>query len=456
MNDVKEIVSYILSFKPYVLLPLIMLLFSIGFRMPFKKGINSALTIGIGFIGVFTFFDFFVQTIAPVVESLVVRTGLHYNILDVGWTPLAAITWSYKLTPLLLLIVLVLNVAMFCLKWTDTINVDIWNYWHFIFIGAIIYEANHNIVLAILATLIAAAFVTKLADWSAPAMKKFSGITGICCTTLTAVSYYPIGVIGDKMINKIPLINKINADPKSIKNKLGLLGEPPIIGVILGIFLGIGAGYDFKDTLEVSFKIAAVVHILPMMCGILGKGLVPISESIQTTLSERYPEMKDKYIGLDIAVIMGTPSVVVTGLLLMPVAFILAFILPGVGFIPIGDLPNIMGAVAMIVVATRGNIIRGVIISIPLLIGKLYIATAMAQRYTQLAKAADYEMKGYNGVFTSFLDGGNIFRYWIIKCFDGNGIAIIAAVILLAGAFYWRIKSIKLNKQSMMSTDTNA
>jgi PTS system galactitol-specific IIC component len=444
MESVKEIINYILSFKPYVLLPFIMLALSIVFHMPIKKGMSAALTIGIGFIGVFTFFDFFVQTIAPVVESLVAKTGMHYTILDVGWTPLAAITWSYKLTPLLLVIVLGLNVMMFLLKWTDTINVDIWNYWHFIFVGAIIYEAQQSIILSILATLVAAVIVTKLADISAKAMEKYSGLSGICCTTLTAVSYYPIGILGDKLINKIPWLREIDANPESIKEKLGLLGEPPVIGVLLGLFLGVGAGYDIKDTLEIAFKIAAVVYILPMMCGILGKGLMPISESIQSRLREKYPHMSGKYIGLDIAVIMGTPSVVVTGLLLMPIAFILAFILPGVGFIPIGDLPNIMGAVAMIVVATRGNIVRAVMISIPILIGKLFIATAMAGRYTELAKAADYHLKGYDGVFTSFLDGGNLFRYWLIKCFDGNGAALILAGIIAVALGYRLMRNRKM------------
>ncbi len=449
MNHLTEIVAYILSFKPYVLLPLIMLIFSIGFCMPIRKGVSAALTIGIGFIGIFTFFDFFVETIAPVVETLVSRTGLHYNILDVGWTPLAAITWSYKLTPLLLVSILGLNVLMFFLKWTNTINVDIWNYWHFIFVGAIVYEVHQSLVLTLLATLITAALVTKLADWSAPAMERFSKLPGVCCTTLTAVGYYPVAVLGNKLIDKIPFINQIDANPESIKNKLGLLGEPPVIGVILGMFLGLGAGYSFKDILEVSFKIAAVVYILPMMCGILGKGLLPISKNIQTRLSEKYPDMKGKYIGLDSAVIVGIPSVVVTGLLLMPIAFILAFLLPGIGFIPIGDLPNIMGAVAMIVVASRGNIIRAVIISVPLIIGKLFIATAMAERYTELARAADYHLNGYNGVFTSFLDGGNIFRYWIIRCFDGNETAIIAATLLLIGVIYWKVRKRKINKKEI-------
>lgn len=451
MNHITEAVEYVLSFRPYVLLPFIMLLFAISFHMPIKKGINAALTIGIGFIGVFTFFDFFVQTIAPVVERLVLRTGLHYTILDAGWTPLAAITWSYKLTPLLLLLILGFNVLMFFMKWTDTINVDIWNYWHFIFIGAIVYDTCQSLVLAIFSTLVSVFLVTKLADWSAPSFEKFSKLPGVCCTTLSAVSYYPVALIGEKIMDKIPFINKIQADPESIKNRIGLFGEPAVIGFILGLFLGIGAGYEFKDILEVSFKIAAVVYILPMMCGILSKGLVPISENIQQRLTKKYPQMKGKYIGLDIAVIVGMPSVVVTGLLLMPVAFILAFLIPGIGFIPIGDLPNMMGAAAMIVVVTKGNIVRAFIISIPIIIGKLFVATAMAERYTQLARTAEYHLNGYEGIFTSFLDGGNLFRYWVIKCFDGNEVALGMAVILAAGLLYWKMRKVRLSENETAS-----
>ena len=433
MKEISSVIQYLLGFQPYVLLPLIIVVFSIFFKMPVKKALQSALTIGIGFIGIFTFFNFFVETIGPAVQSLIGRTGLSYNILDVGWPPLAAITWSYKLAPILLILILLVNVAMLMLKLTDTVNVDIWNYWHFIFVGAIVYERQQNILLSIAAALVTSVVIIKLADWSARSVSKFSGLSGISIPTLSAAAYYPIGVIGDKILDKVPGINKLNANPEYIKKRLGIFGEPMIIGFIIALILGIGAGYDIKKTLELSFKMAAVVYILPLMCEILGKGLMPISESIQQYLKKRYPQMADKYIGLDVAVLVGNPAVVVTGLLLMPIAFALAFIIPGVGFIPLGDLPNIMGSIALVVVATRGNIIRSIIIGIPILIGKLLIATAMAGQYTQLAGAVDFNVSGYEGTFTSFLDGGNILRYWVIKLFDGSLSAVIcslAAVVI--------------------------
>jgi PTS system galactitol-specific IIC component len=421
------------------MLPMIILIFSILFRMPIKKALIASLTIGIGFIGVFTFFDFFVATVGPTVEALIGRTGLDYNILDAGWPPMAAITWSYKLAPLLLILILLLNVIMLVLKLTDTVNVDIWNYWHFIFVGALVYETRHSILLSIAAALVTSVIIVKFGDWSTGAVKRLTGLSGISITTLSAAAYYPYAVIGDKLLDKLPGIRKLNADPESIKKKLGIFGEPMVIGFIMGLLLGIGAGYDMKRIMEVAFKLGAVVYILPLMCGVLSKGLIPISESIQNHLKNKYPQMTDKYIGLDVAVIVGNPSVTVTSLLLMPIAFALAFIIPGVGFIPLGDLPYIVGSVALVVVATKGNIIRSIILSIPIIIGKLLIATTMAEQYTKLAQAVNFKVSGYSGIFTSFLDGGNILRYWIVKVFSGSLIAIVMAIIIISISFIlWR------------------
>lgn len=437
MNAINNAIQYLLGFQAYVMLPLIIFGVSLIFKMPIKKAIMAALTIGIGFIGIFTFFNFFVETISPVVKALIGRMGLSYNILDVGWPPLAAITWSYKLAPILLILILLLNVAMLALRLTDTVNVDIWNYWHFIFVGAIVYERQHNIILSIAAALITSIIIVKLADFSAKSVKKFSGLSAISISTLSSAAYYPIGVIGDKLLDKVPGIRRLNANPEQIKQRLGILGEPMIIGLFLGLLLGIGGGYDIKATLELSFKMAAVVYILPLMCEILGKGLMPISQNIQDYLKKKYPNMADKYIGLDVAVLVGNPAVVVTSLLLMPIALILAFIVPGVGFIPLGDLPNIMGSIALVVVATKGNIIRSVIIGIPIIIGKMLIATTMASQYTQLAGSVNFKVSGYTGTFTSLLDGGNILRYWIIRVFDGSFQAIALAIAAVIAWFIW-------------------
>jgi len=454
LNILNDSIGYILSFKPYVLLPLILLVFSVVFRIPLGKAILSSLKIGIGFIGIFIIFGYFVSNIGPAVQALTSRTGLKMNVLDVGWTPLAIITWSYKLTPLLLLLVICVNLIMLAMRKTRTVNIDIWNYWHFIFIGIAVYEATYSMVLSALSVIASAVLTLKLADWSAEAIKSFSGLSGITTTTISGLCYFPIGLAGDRILDKIPFIQKIRANPDTMKEKLGVFGEPILIGFIIGLLLGVGSGYDIKNTLELSFSIAAVIYILPLMTGILGHGLIPISDGMKYFIKRKFPNASDYCIGLDLAILVGNPGVIITGLLLMPVSLLMAFILPGIRFIPLGDLANLMGAIVMVVVATRCNIIRSFIISIPIIIAKLYVASEMSVVYTSLAQKVNYRFEGYNGMITSFLDGGNLLKYWFIKLFEGNPHAALFLPVVFAGLYFtWRVQK---SEQTYNLTDSGS
>lgn len=431
MSLLNDIISTILEFKPYVLLPLIIFLISLAFRLPWKQSLMAALTIGVGFIGIFTIFDYFVGSIAPAVNALVKQSGLPMNTMDVGWPPLAAITWSFKMAPLFLLTGMVVNLVLLVLRLTKTVNIDIWNYWHFIFTGALVYNITGNLLAALAATATAVIITLKLADWSASSVKQFSGLDGVSISTLSALTYYPVGVLGERIINKIPALCRIQADPEAIRRRLGLLGEPMLIGFVLGTILGIGAGYDLKKTLDLAFSIAAVIYLLPVMSGILGKGLMPISDGIKEMVGRKFPKIGVTYIGLDNAVLVGNTSVVVTALLLMPFALMFAFILPGITFIPLGDLPNMVGAIVMVLVATRGNVVKSVIIGLPIIIAKLYIASHMAGLYTSLSRNAGFDFSGHQGLITSFLDGGNVLRFQIVQIFSGNILAIAFLPVLL-------------------------
>ena len=380
--------------------------------------------------------------INPVIQALIKRTGLHLNILDAGWPPLAAITWSFGLAPVFILLVMAVNIILLVTKLTKTVNIDIWNYWHFIFAGALVYNATQNVFLSSIVTIIISVITLKIADWSAPLVKKFSGMDGISIPTFSAATYFPFGVLGNKLIDKIPFINKIDANPEKMKEKIGLAGEPMIIGFIIGALLGLGGGYEFRMIAELAFGIAAAIYILPKMANIVGTSLIPISDGMKEFIKRRFPNIEGTYIALDAAVLVGFPSVVVTAILLMPVALILSFVLPGVKFIPLGDLVNIMGSVALVCVATKGNVIRSFLIGIPIVVIHLYTASNMASMYTKLAGSVNYRLENYTGTFTSFLDGGNVIRVWLVKLFTGNfyAILLIPAFLLM---FYLTGKTVK-------------
>lgn len=431
MEIIKEAAMYILGFKSYVMLPMIIFILALVFRIKLKTAITSAFTIGIGFIGIFIVFDYFVAIITPVIQALIQKTGLHLNVLDAGWPPLAAITWSFSFAPLFLILIMAVNLILLLTKLTKTVNIDIWNYWHFIFTGALVYSVTQNVLLSAIATAVISIITLKLADLSAPLVTKFSGMEGISIPTLSAAAYFPFGVIGNKIIDKIPFINKLDANPEKMKEKIGLAGEPMIIGFVIGIILGITGGYDARKVSELAFGIAAVIYILPKMANIVGTSLIPISEGMKDFIKKHFPSIGKTYIALDVAVLVGFPSVVVTAILLMPIALIFAFILPGVQFIPLGDLVNIVGTVALVCTATKGNVIRSFLIGIPIVIIHLYTASNMALMYTNLAANVNYKIENYQGTFTSFLDGGNVIRVWLVNLFTGNTLALMLVPLFL-------------------------
>ena len=141
-----------------------------------------------------------------------------------------------------------------------------------------------------------------------------------------------------------------------------------MVGTILGLLLGVAARYDLKGILTMGISIGAVMFILPRMVRILMEGLLPISEAIKKFLNNRYPDRDDLYIGLDIAVAVGNPAIISTALLLTPIAVILAFVLPGNTVLPLGDLANLAVMASMVVLSTKGNVFRAVLIAIPIMI----------------------------------------------------------------------------------------
>ncbi|EAV8547670.1 PTS galactitol transporter subunit IIC [Salmonella enterica] len=429
MNDIAHtlytVVQYVLGFGPTVLLPLVLFFLALFFKVKPAKALRSSLIVGIGFVGIYAIFDILTSNVGPAAQAMVERTGISLPVVDLGWPPLAAITWGSPIAPFVIPLTMLINVAMLALNKTRTVDVDMWNCWHFALAGTLVYYSTGSFVLGLSAAAIAAIVVLKLADWSAPLVAKYFGLEGISLPTLSSVVFFPIGLLFDKIIDKIPGVNRIHIDPENVQKKMGIFGEPMMVGTILGVLLGIIAGYDFKHILLLGISIGGVMFILPRMVRILMEGLLPLSEAIKKYLNAKYPGRDDLFIGLDIAVAVGNPAIISTALILTPISVFIAFLLPGNKVLPLGDLANLAVMASMIVLACRGNIFRAVITAIPVIVADLWIATKIAPFITGMAKDVNFKMaEGSSGQVSSFLDGGNPFRFWLLEIFNGNIIAI--------------------------------
>ena len=88
------------------------------------------------------------------------------------------------------------------------------------------------------------------------------------------------------------------------------------------------------------------------------------------------------------------------------------------------------------------------------MIANLYIASNMALFFTKMA-AAHYQITGYHGVFTSFLDGGQLFRAWLVKVLAGDLIGLLLIPVVI-GFLYLTWKITKKENTAQGNTPSNS
>ena len=105
--------------------------------------------------------------------------GLKLDVLDVGWPMGAAVSFASPIAGALIPAVLVLNVILVAVNQTRTVDVDLWNYWHFIYTGARHPRRDRlDRGSASLGACVTAFVIFKLADWTAPAVEHHFGLEG--------------------------------------------------------------------------------------------------------------------------------------------------------------------------------------------------------------------------------------------------------------------------------------
>lgn len=409
------IVQYILGLGATVMLPLAVTIIGVCFGQGFKKAFKSGITIGIGFVGINLVLGLLVNSLGPAAQSMVARFGLKLTIIDGGWPSAAAATWGSPVATIIIPLALLVNFIMIITKTTKTMNIDIWNYWHFGAAAATVYVVTGgNWPLAIIAAIIYEIVVLKVADWTAPMVQEFYELEGISLPTGSTASFAIVGILLGKAMNKIPVIKNLHADPESIQKRFGIFGEPMTMGVALGVILGILAGYDVGKILQMGMAMGGVMILLPRMVKIIMEGLIPVSESVRAFLQKRFKD-RELHIGLDAALAVGHPAVMSTALILVPITILLAVILPGNRVLPFGDLATIPFCVAFIVGATRGNIIHSVLVGTVVLSLSLYMATDFAPVYTEMLKQANFKMIDGATLMSNIDTGGNLFNWVVLK-----------------------------------------
>ncbi|MDR2551644.1 MAG: PTS galactitol transporter subunit IIC [Treponema sp.] len=442
LKVITDAVQWILDLGAVAMLPIMLTIFGLILGQGFVKSFRAGLTVGIGFVGINLVIGLLTGGVGAAGQKMVERMGINLDILDVGWPIGAAITFATPIAMILIPCIFLLNILLLALNFTKTMDVDLWNYWHLIFPGAMVYYFTNSLPIAVIAALVNTIVIFKLADWTAPTVEHEFGLPGISLPHGETVNWAPVTYFLNKIYDNIPGFNRINITTTNLKDKIGFIGEPMVIGLILGAVIGFLAGYDPKGVINLAVQMGAVMVLLPKMVSLLMEGLMPISEGAREFIRKKFPG-KDVYIGLDAAICTGHPTVITVAILMIPTTILLAVILPWNRLLPLADLAVLPFTVIWAVASSRGNILRAVLNAVVIVAVIFFFATNLGDLTTTMAHAVNFSFpEGASKI--SGIDMSAHITVWIIikllGILKGDFSSVIAGLVGLAiftGMWIW-------------------
>ena len=445
-----QVFSYIISLGAPVMMPILFTIIGLGIGMKFGKAFKSGLYVGVGFIGLGVVTALLTSNFNDPLKGISEIYHLQLNVFDMGWPAAAAVAYNTAVGALIIPICLGVNFLMLITKTTRTVNIDLWNYWHFAFIGAVVYFVmGESLLWGYFAAIICYINTLVCADLTAEKFQKHYDLEGISIPQPFCQSFMPFAIIFNKALDYIPGFSKLDIDAEGMK-KFGVLGEPLVLGVIVGMLIGWAAQLDIKKVLFLGVTMGAVMELIPRITSLFIEGLKPISEKTQELVKSKF-NGKKVYIGMSPALVIGHPATLVASVILIPVILALAVFLPGNQFLPLASLAGMFYLFPMVLPFTKGNVVKTLIIGLVTLIIGLYFVTDMAPDFTMAANqvyaatgdATAHIPEGFSGGALDFAASSFGWIIYKLSCHVKYVGPAILVVITLGMMWYNRTRIVK-------------
>ena len=254
--------SFIQGLGVSVMMPIVLTILGCILGAGFGKSLRAGLTVGVGFIGLGLVINSLLgTTLSPAVQEMVNRFGLSLTVVDVGWPAAAAIAMGSTVGLIIIPLGLVVNIVMLLTNTTQTVDVDIWDYWHFAFTGALVSIVTNSYVLGIIAAILNMIVIMVLGDYTAPLVEESLQMPGVSLPHGFTTAYAPIAMLFNWIFDKIPGVRDIDINTDTLQKKFGVFGEPILVGTVIGLVIGVLAYWDGGNvaasiTKVLSFRLA--------------------------------------------------------------------------------------------------------------------------------------------------------------------------------------------------------
>lgn len=427
--------KYIIDMGASVMLPIVIAILSIIVGVKPGKAIRSGLMIGVGFVGLSLIVNLMNSQLGPAAQAMSENFGLTLTVIDQGWPGISPAAWASPIAYVAIPLAIAINVVMLIFGLTRVVNVDIWNIWHMTFTGAIAYVVTGNYWIGLLGVAVHAIIAYKLGDLWAPVAEDYFELEGVTIPHGDSAYMAPYAAFVDWLIDKIPGVRDIDFNADTLQEKIGVFGEPVVIGFVLGAVIGILAGYDAQGFLPLGVNMAAVMVLMPKVVKCIMDGLMPLTEAAKKFMNEKFGG-RQFYIGLDPAITLGDPQVVTAGLIFIPITLLIAVLVPGNRVLPFGDLATISFFIAMAVGIHKGNLFRTLISGSLIMTVTIWIANQTVDWVTALGTSTGIFAAGTQ--IAALDQGGSPITYIFTQLFTMQnipGLLVIGITYVIAMVF---------------------
>ena len=405
-----DLFNYIIQMGASVMMPILFTLIGLCIGMKFGKALKSGLYVGVGFVGLGIVTALLTDNFKLPLQEIEQIFSLNLSVFDMGWPAAAAVAYNTAVGALIIPVCLGVNFLMIITKTTRTVNIDLWNYWHFAFIGAVAYfVCDESLLWGYFAAIVCYIITLVMADLTAERFQQYYGLPGISVPQPFCQSFTPFALGIGWLLDRIPGASRFDIDAEGLRKRFGVLGEPLVLGVLVGAVIAavahwgdishldsylatLSAGTSttdavmriLKDILFLGVTMGAVMELIPRITRLFVEGLMPISEKTKEVVGRKF-KGKTIHIGMSPALVIGHPTVLVGTLFLIPAYILLAVVLPGNQFLPLASLAGLFYIFPMVLPFTRGNVLKSCMVGFTALLVGLWFITDMAPDFTKAA-----------------------------------------------------------------------
>jgi len=217
---------------------MIMFVINLAFKVKPKKAFISALSAGVGLQG----FNLVIGAYGPIIEPIITRmvetSGVNLPVYDAGWPNTSVVAYSTQAGMVFVVIAILLQVGLFLSRYTTVFQAgDLWNNYSYFCWGSMLYVLTGNMFLAICLMTMQLLITLLITEVIAKRWSTYYGYPGCSIASLHTATVAVIAIPLNWLLNKLGLY-KIQMDPNGMRKKLGIIGEPMTLGLILGILIG--------------------------------------------------------------------------------------------------------------------------------------------------------------------------------------------------------------------------